>query len=239
MADRQTGIRSFRHGDPTAGQPTVLYLVGNNSDQRSTSRVSLPLPDMILALLLFHSTPDEYYFCRGINRDYFRRETTPCEQYLTLFQVWLPISFPIGTRSAHNQKPRLSSPGIYPRTSQEQTSYLPCELLEDSHPSTILSLNFSQYVVAHLDAVVSSRHDMFSARGCNGRSTLPRCVPSPLVCRFACSRLRIGKLTRYSVTYLRHLRDFFGAYFRLTPDPKTSTVRLLAMDEMISRKWAR
>lgn len=41
----------------------------------------------------------------------------------------------------------------------------------------------------------------------------------------ACSRLRIGKLTRYSVTYLRHLRDFFGAYFRLKPDPQTSTVR--------------
>lgn len=34
----------------------------------------------------------------------------------------------------------------------------------------------------------------------------------------------MGKLTRYSITYLRHLRDFFEAYFRLKPDPETSTV---------------
>lgn len=42
--------------------------------------------------------------------------------------------------------------------------------------------------------------------------------------RFRSSRLRIGKLTRYTVTYLRHLRDFFGVYFRLKADPQTSTV---------------
>ncbi|CAM9740500.1 unnamed protein product [Ectocarpus sp. 12 AP-2014] len=45
-----------------------------------------------------------------------------------------------------------------------------------------------------------------------------------VLCPEDVSRLRIGKLTRYSVTYLRHLRDFFGAYFRLKPDPQTSTV---------------
>ena len=39
-----------------------------------------------------------------------------------------------------------------------------------------------------------------------------------------CSQVRIGKLTQYSITYLRHLRDFFGVYFRLKPDPNTSTV---------------
>ncbi|CAM9349486.1 unnamed protein product [Pylaiella littoralis] len=45
-----------------------------------------------------------------------------------------------------------------------------------------------------------------------------------VLCPEDVSRLRIGKLTRYSVTYLRHLRDFFGAYFRLKPDAETSTV---------------
>ncbi|CAM9678898.1 unnamed protein product [Sphacelaria rigidula] len=45
-----------------------------------------------------------------------------------------------------------------------------------------------------------------------------------VLCPEDVSRIRIGKLTQYSVTYLRHLRDFFGAYFRLKPDPHTSTV---------------
>ncbi|CAM9679372.1 unnamed protein product [Discosporangium mesarthrocarpum] len=45
-----------------------------------------------------------------------------------------------------------------------------------------------------------------------------------VLCPEDVSRLRIGKLTQYSVKYLRHLRDFFGAYFRLKPDPDTSTV---------------
>ncbi|CAM9242004.1 unnamed protein product [Ascophyllum nodosum] len=47
-----------------------------------------------------------------------------------------------------------------------------------------------------------------------------------VLCPEDVSRLRIGKLTQYSITYLRHLRDFFGAYFRLKPDPLTSTVLL-------------
>ncbi|CAM9300121.1 unnamed protein product [Choristocarpus tenellus] len=45
-----------------------------------------------------------------------------------------------------------------------------------------------------------------------------------VLCPEDVSRLRIGKLTRYSIKYLQHLRDFFGVYFRLKPDAETSTI---------------
>lgn len=58
------------------------------------------------------------------------------------------------------------------------------------------------------------------------------CPPPPPPSSFCVgSRLRIGKLTQYSITYLRHLRDFFGTYFRLKPDPQTSTVRATETNE--------
>lgn len=53
--------------------------------------------------------------------------------------------------------------------------------------------------------------------------------PASYLARFRSSRLRIGKLTRYTVTYLRHLRDFFGVYFRLKADPQTSTVSRIVL----------
>uniref|UniRef100_K3WKI0 18S rRNA biogenesis protein RCL1 n=1 Tax=Globisporangium ultimum (strain ATCC 200006 / CBS 805.95 / DAOM BR144) TaxID=431595 RepID=K3WKI0_GLOUD len=40
------------------------------------------------------------------------------------------------------------------------------------------------------------------------------------------SKVRFGKLTPYTIQYLRHLRDFFGITFKIKPDPATKTVFL-------------
>jgi len=40
------------------------------------------------------------------------------------------------------------------------------------------------------------------------------------------SRIKIGQLSDYSVGVLRHIRDFFGIKFKITPDPETDTVLL-------------
>ncbi|DBA03606.1 TPA: hypothetical protein N0F65_006785 [Lagenidium giganteum] len=40
------------------------------------------------------------------------------------------------------------------------------------------------------------------------------------------SKVRFGKLTPYTIQYLRHLRDFFGITFKIKPDPETKTVFL-------------
>eukprot|EP00611_Tribonema_gayanum_P018404 TRINITY_DN3150_c0_g1_i2.p1 TRINITY_DN3150_c0_g1~~TRINITY_DN3150_c0_g1_i2.p1 ORF type:complete len:131 (-),score=12.39 TRINITY_DN3150_c0_g1_i2:28-420(-) len=47
-----------------------------------------------------------------------------------------------------------------------------------------------------------------------------------VLCPEDVSRLRVGKLTAYSVQYLRHLRDFFGTVFKIKPDLETSSVML-------------
>ena len=40
------------------------------------------------------------------------------------------------------------------------------------------------------------------------------------------SKVRLGKLTKFTVKYLRHLRDFFSIVFKITPDSKTGSVML-------------
>eukprot|EP00455_Lapot_gusevi_P000512 TRINITY_DN10232_c0_g1_i5.p1 TRINITY_DN10232_c0_g1~~TRINITY_DN10232_c0_g1_i5.p1 ORF type:complete len:223 (-),score=11.21 TRINITY_DN10232_c0_g1_i5:35-703(-) len=40
------------------------------------------------------------------------------------------------------------------------------------------------------------------------------------------SRVRFGKLSPYTIDYLRHLKDFFGLVFKIRPDPETHTVIL-------------
>jgi len=40
------------------------------------------------------------------------------------------------------------------------------------------------------------------------------------------SKIRLGKLTPYTIQYLRHLRDFFGITFKIKADPESKTVLL-------------
>ena len=46
------------------------------------------------------------------------------------------------------------------------------------------------------------------------------------LCSEDVSRIRIGKLTAYTIQYLRHLRDFFDVIFKIKPDPETKTLVL-------------
>ncbi|CAM9759243.1 unnamed protein product [Phaeothamnion confervicola] len=47
-----------------------------------------------------------------------------------------------------------------------------------------------------------------------------------VLCPEDVSRLRVGRLTQYSVRVLRLLRDFFGVTFRIKPDHDSSTVMM-------------
>ncbi|KAL0484776.1 RNA 3'-terminal phosphate cyclase [Acrasis kona] len=40
------------------------------------------------------------------------------------------------------------------------------------------------------------------------------------------SKVRIGKLSEYAISYLRHIRDFFGVVFKITPEQETNTIVL-------------
>jgi len=40
------------------------------------------------------------------------------------------------------------------------------------------------------------------------------------------AKLRIGKLSNYTIEVLRNLKQFFGTTFQITPDPETKTVLL-------------
>eukprot|EP01126_Amoeba_proteus_P035862 TRINITY_DN3628_c0_g1_i4.p1 TRINITY_DN3628_c0_g1~~TRINITY_DN3628_c0_g1_i4.p1 ORF type:complete len:156 (-),score=13.53 TRINITY_DN3628_c0_g1_i4:122-589(-) len=40
------------------------------------------------------------------------------------------------------------------------------------------------------------------------------------------SRLRIGKLSSYTIEFLRHVKQFFGVTFQISPDSETKTVLL-------------
>jgi len=40
------------------------------------------------------------------------------------------------------------------------------------------------------------------------------------------SKIRLGKLSPYTIQTLRHLRDFFGVTFKIEPEPETQTVLL-------------
>ena len=40
------------------------------------------------------------------------------------------------------------------------------------------------------------------------------------------SKIRLGKLSSYTIVFLRQLRDFFGVTFKIVPDPVTKTVLL-------------
>jgi RNA 3'-terminal phosphate cyclase-like protein len=40
------------------------------------------------------------------------------------------------------------------------------------------------------------------------------------------SKVRIGKLTEYSISYLLNLKKFFNVTFKITPDYDTNTVLL-------------
>jgi len=40
------------------------------------------------------------------------------------------------------------------------------------------------------------------------------------------SKIRIGKLSPYTIALLRHIKEFFGVTFQITPDPETKTIEL-------------
>jgi len=40
------------------------------------------------------------------------------------------------------------------------------------------------------------------------------------------SKIRIGKLSPYTIMFLRHIKDFFNVTFQIAPDPETKTVVL-------------
>ncbi|KAJ2800719.1 hypothetical protein H4R21_003069, partial [Coemansia helicoidea] len=43
------------------------------------------------------------------------------------------------------------------------------------------------------------------------------------------AKTRIGKLTPFSIQYLRDIRDFFNTTFKITPDPASNTVMLTCL----------
>jgi len=49
-----------------------------------------------------------------------------------------------------------------------------------------------------------------------------------VLCPEDVSRVRLGKLSQYTVVFLRHIRDFFGVVFHLQEDPDTVTPTVLA-----------
>jgi len=44
-----------------------------------------------------------------------------------------------------------------------------------------------------------------------------------VLCPEAITKVRLGRLSPYTVQYLRHLRDFFGVTFKLEADSETMT----------------
>ena len=58
---------------------------------------------------------------------------------------------------------------------------------------------------------------------------------------FCFDRVRVGKLSEYTIGYLRLLKDFFGVVFKVTPDEETKTVMLSCLGTgytNVSRKIA-
>ncbi|KYQ93340.1 RNA 3'-terminal phosphate cyclase family protein [Tieghemostelium lacteum] len=45
-----------------------------------------------------------------------------------------------------------------------------------------------------------------------------------VLCPEDISKIRLGKITEYTMEYLRHLRDFFGVTFKIEPDQDSKTV---------------
>eukprot|EP01132_Coremiostelium_polycephalum_P003233 gene3233-4047_t len=45
-----------------------------------------------------------------------------------------------------------------------------------------------------------------------------------ILCPEDISKLKLGKITPYTIEYLRHLRDFFGVTFKIEPDQDSKTV---------------
>lgn len=43
------------------------------------------------------------------------------------------------------------------------------------------------------------------------------------------SRLRIGKLTKHTITCLREIREFFGVTFKIAPDPENDTILMTCL----------
>ena len=43
------------------------------------------------------------------------------------------------------------------------------------------------------------------------------------------SRIRLGKLTNYTIEFLRHIKIFFGVTFNIEPEPETKTVLLTCL----------
>ncbi|KAG5179601.1 RNA 3'-terminal phosphate cyclase domain-containing protein [Tribonema minus] len=68
--------------------------------------------------------------------------------------------------------------------------------------------------------------DEISNGGCVDSTHQSLAMLLMVLCPEDVSRLRVGKLTAYSVQYLRHLRDFFGTVFKIKPDLETSSVML-------------
>eukprot|EP00947_MAST-08B_sp_MAST-8B-sp1_P004605 g4605.t1 len=63
-------------------------------------------------------------------------------------------------------------------------------------------------------------------RGCVDTSNQSLCLLLMVLGPEDVSKIRLGKLSPYTIVCLRQLRDFFGVTFKIAPDPKTKTIFL-------------
>jgi hypothetical protein len=66
--------------------------------------------------------------------------------------------------------------------------------------------------------------DEVSQGGCVDSSHQPLTLLYMTLCPEDVSRVRFGKLSPYTIEYLRHLKDFFGIVFKLKADAETQSV---------------
>ncbi|KAL6075863.1 18S rRNA biogenesis protein RCL1 [Balamuthia mandrillaris] len=65
--------------------------------------------------------------------------------------------------------------------------------------------------------------------GCVDTATQPFALLFMVLCPEDVSKLRIGKLSPYSIQMLRHLKDFFGVTFKVEPDAETKTIKMTCL----------
>eukprot|EP01118_Nematostelium_gracile_P001486 TRINITY_DN1153_c0_g1_i1.p1 TRINITY_DN1153_c0_g1~~TRINITY_DN1153_c0_g1_i1.p1 ORF type:complete len:372 (-),score=84.18 TRINITY_DN1153_c0_g1_i1:62-1177(-) len=61
-------------------------------------------------------------------------------------------------------------------------------------------------------------------RGCVDSSNQSLVLLLMILCPETISKVRLGKLTPYTMKSLRHLKDFFGVTFKIEPDPESMTI---------------
>lgn len=61
-------------------------------------------------------------------------------------------------------------------------------------------------------------------RGCVDTSLQSLVLLLMILCPEDVSKIRIGKLSKYTIQYIRHLKDFFGITFKIREDNETNTL---------------